>query len=161
MQVELANGVASLTTVDHLLHPQRLQQGMSVINGAISGTKIADCFSYRECFTATIQTCRYQVRRCTAGQRKTMQKGRKKVIKTERRQGKKRGRKRGRWNRRREKQKHREERQHKNTQRKGTREERREKERRGRDRKRERKEHRGKERRRNNLAYIYSHIVSS
>jgi hypothetical protein len=27
---------------------------MSAINGAISATKIADCFSYGECFTATI-----------------------------------------------------------------------------------------------------------
>jgi hypothetical protein len=27
---------------------------MSAINGAISATKTADCFSYGECFTATI-----------------------------------------------------------------------------------------------------------
>jgi len=54
MHFELANDVISLTTVDHLLHPQRFRQWMSAINGAISATKIADCFSYGECFTATI-----------------------------------------------------------------------------------------------------------
>jgi len=54
MHFELANGVVSLTTVDHLLHPQRFQQWMSAINGAISATKTAYCFNYGECFTATI-----------------------------------------------------------------------------------------------------------
>jgi hypothetical protein len=54
MHFELANGVVSLTTVDHLLHPQRFRQRMSAINGAISATKTADCFSYGKCFTATI-----------------------------------------------------------------------------------------------------------
>jgi len=44
MHFELANGVVSLTTVDHLLHPQRFRQRMSAINGAISATKTADCF---------------------------------------------------------------------------------------------------------------------
>ena len=54
MHFELANGVISLRTVDHLLHLQRFRQWMSAINGAISTTKTADCFSYGECFTATI-----------------------------------------------------------------------------------------------------------
>jgi hypothetical protein len=40
---ELANGVVSSTTVDHLLHPQRFRLRMSAINGAISATKTADC----------------------------------------------------------------------------------------------------------------------